>query len=72
VRDTGRGMPKEILDRIFDPYFSTKQCGNVPGMGLGLACTKGILRGFGGGISAESEPGAGTLFRVHLPITERA
>jgi two-component system cell cycle sensor histidine kinase/response regulator CckA len=71
VRDTGRGIAKEILGRIFDPYFSTKQCGNVPGRGLGLACTKGILRRLGGSISAESKQGAGTLFRIRLPIAEQ-
>ena len=72
IRDTGRGMVKEVLDRIFDPYFSTKRRSSTPGLGLGLACTKGIVRQFGGSICAESVPGAGTLVRIRLPIAGSA
>jgi two-component system cell cycle sensor histidine kinase/response regulator CckA len=68
IRDSGHGMAKEVLERIFDPYFSTKHRSNSPGQGLGLACTKGIVRRFGGGIIAESSPGAGTVIRIRLPI----
>ncbi len=71
IRDTGRGMPKDVLARIFDPYFSTKERSNAPGRGLGLACTKGIVRQLGGGIAAESVPGAGTLIRIGLPVAIR-
>jgi len=72
VRDTGHGMDKRVLDRIFDPYFSTKRGSNKPGRGLGLACTKGIVRQLGGSIVAESAPGAGTVLRIRLPIAESA
>ncbi len=72
VRDDGYGMEKGVLDRIFDPYFTTKRRSNKPGQGLGLACTKGILRRLGGSITAESAPGAGTVFRIRLPIAEPA
>lgn len=68
IRDTGHGMPKEVLDRIFEPYFTTKHRSATPGQGLGLACTKGIVRQFGGSISAESAPGAGTVIRIRFPI----
>jgi len=68
VRDTGHGMTKEVLDRIFDPYFTTKPRSNAHGQGLGLACTKGIVRQFRGSIAAESALGAGTLIRIGLPI----
>lgn len=68
IRDTGHGMAKEVLDRIFDPYFSTKHRSCMHGVGLGLACTKGIVRQFGGSICAESVPGDGTLIRIRLPL----
>jgi signal transduction histidine kinase len=69
ISDTGNGMSKDVLKRIFDPYFSTKERANVPGQGLGLACAKGIVRQFGGSIDAESAPGAGTLIRIGLPVS---
>jgi PAS domain S-box-containing protein len=68
VTDNGEGMIEEISGRIFEPYFSTK----LDGRGLGLASVLGIVRGHGGAIKVETEPGGGTTFRVLLPPTKRA
>jgi len=65
VRDTGNGIPADIIDRIFDPFFTTKPVGI--GTGLGLSVCHGIVGSLGGEISAHSPPGGGTTFRVSLP-----
>ncbi len=65
VRDTGEGIPPENLERIFDPFFSTKPVG--VGTGLGLAISHGIITAMQGEISVESKLGQGTCFRVRLP-----
>ncbi len=70
VRDTGMGMPPEVRARIFDPFFTTKPVGE--GTGLGLSICHGIVTGFGGDISVESEEGRGSTFRVSLPVAQRA
>ncbi|MFZ2631587.1 MAG: ATP-binding protein [Desulfosalsimonadaceae bacterium] len=65
VSDTGHGIPPETLDRIFEPYFSTKEKG--VGTGLGLAVVHGIVQSFGGVVDVVSAPGEGTIFSVYLP-----
>ncbi len=69
VADTGGGIEKEILDRIFEPYFSTKE--KTSGTGMGLAMVHGIIIRQGGNIDVESEIGKGSIFRVHLPVAQR-
>ena len=69
VADTGRGIVKEDLSRIFDPFFSTKQEGK--GLGLGLSVVYGIIDRHKGAITAESEPGNGAVFRIQLPAPAR-
>ncbi|MDP1823791.1 MAG: PAS domain-containing protein [Archangium sp.] len=66
VSDTGRGIPAEVLPRIFDPFFSTKQIGE--GTGLGLFISQGIVKDAGGVISVTSTLGAGSTFEVRLPV----
>jgi len=70
VRDTGRGMTREVQARIFQPFFTTRECGE--GRGMGLAVVHGIVTRCHGAVTAESEPGRGTTFELHLPLVERA
>jgi len=66
VEDTGPGVSEEIRDRIFEPFFTTKPVGQ--GTGFGLSLCHGIVEGHGGTLSLVSEPGAGAIFRVELPV----
>jgi signal transduction histidine kinase/ligand-binding sensor domain-containing protein/CheY-like chemotaxis protein len=68
VSDTGHGIPEVVMERIFDPYFTTKKTGE--GTGLGLAVVHGIVKNHGGDISVYSEPGKGCIFHVFLPEIE--
>jgi CheY-like chemotaxis protein len=69
VRDSGKGIPAEILPRIFEPFFTTKDVGK--GTGLGLATVFGIVQEHGGTIEVDSQPGRGTAFRVFFPLSTR-
>jgi CheY-like chemotaxis protein len=69
VADTGSGIEAQFLDRIFEPYFSTKE--KTSGTGMGLAMVHGIVSRQGGSIKVESTVGEGSVFRVYLPIAQK-
>lgn len=67
VSDTGQGLTKEECERLFTPYYTTKQHGT----GLGLAIVQSVVSDHGGKISVESQPGAGATFRIELPVNRK-
>jgi len=70
VADTGDGMGPDVLEQIFRPFFTTKAAGE--GTGLGLSIVQSLVQDMGGGIQVDSAPGAGTTFRVFLPLCVEA
>lgn len=68
IKDQGHGISKDIIGRIFEPYFTTKQNGS----GLGLAMVYSIIKKHGGQVQVSSEPGEGAVFTVYLPLTSVA
>jgi signal transduction histidine kinase len=67
VADTGRGIPREALDKIFEPFYTTKD----KGTGLGLAIVYNIIKKHNGDITVDSEEGKGTTFMITLPREEK-
>ncbi|MDH3602932.1 MAG: PAS domain-containing protein, partial [Candidatus Tectomicrobia bacterium] len=70
IRDSGHGMTPEIMERIFDPYFTTKGPGE--GTGMGLAIVHGMVSSHGGAVTVESTPGMGTTFVLYFPCTRES
>jgi len=68
VSDTGHGIPPEMIEKIFNPYFTTKE--KSEGTGLGLSVVHGIVKNYGGVIKVYSDPGLGTNIRIYLPRVE--
>jgi signal transduction histidine kinase len=68
VPESGKGIEPPVLNRIFDPYFTTKKQGE--GTGLGLSVTLGIVKNLKGLVEVETEPGAGAAFSVYLPLVQ--
>ncbi|MEQ8985427.1 MAG: ATP-binding protein, partial [Deltaproteobacteria bacterium] len=67
VRDNGRGMPPDVQAKVFEPFFTTK---GERGLGLGLDISKKIVEAHGGTMTLTSEVGAGTTFRIELPLDD--
>jgi CheY-like chemotaxis protein len=70
VKDSGTGIPREVLDKIFEPFFTTKEMGK--GTGLGLATVLGIVKSHGGFVQVQTEVNKGTTFLIYLPALEGA
>jgi signal transduction histidine kinase/ActR/RegA family two-component response regulator len=68
VKDSGQGMEPQVMERIFEPYYTTKEQGK--GTGLGLSVIHGIIKNHGGDIAVSSQPGKGATFKVYLPIID--
>jgi two-component system NtrC family sensor kinase len=70
IRDTGPGIPKDIIERIFNPFFTTK--GKKKGTGLGLAICKRVLDQHAGTVNVNTDDGKGTEFILHIPLRTQA
>ncbi|KPJ60977.1 MAG: histidine kinase, partial [Planctomycetes bacterium DG_23] len=70
ISDTGKGIPTENMDKIFEPFYTTKPA--KEGTGLGLSIVRGIIENHGGKISVQSQVGKGTIFTVSLPLGAEA
>jgi two-component system NtrC family sensor kinase len=70
IEDDGQGIPPEVIQKIYDPFFTTKEIGR--GTGLGLSVSYGIIQEHSGRIFVESRPGEGTVFTIKLPVVESA
>ena len=70
ISDTGRGIPPDVIDHVFEPFFSTKT--QAAGVGLGLAIVYGIVERHHGRIDVASKPAAGTVFTLELPLRQPA
>jgi CheY-like chemotaxis protein len=70
IKDTGSGIPPDVVERIFDPFFTTRGVGK--GTGLGLSLVHGIVTDLGGAIDVKSAIGEGSCFEIWLPITSQA
>ncbi|CCH50381.1 PAS/PAC sensor hybrid histidine kinase [Pseudodesulfovibrio piezophilus C1TLV30] len=70
IEDNGPGIPPEIIDKIFDPFFSTKD--KTEGTGLGLSVVHGIIRSHGGGLQVTGRTGGGTVFEIYLPKVDKS
>jgi signal transduction histidine kinase/ActR/RegA family two-component response regulator len=68
VKDSGHGMDPQVMERIFEPYYTTKEQGK--GTGLGLSVIHGIVKNHGGDITVTSQPGKGSIFKVFLPVID--
>jgi signal transduction histidine kinase len=68
VEDRGPGIRHDILPRIFDPFFSTKQAGEHAGMGLGLSVSRSLIEAMGGSIEVTSKSGQGSRFSAIFPL----
>ena len=68
ITDTGHGMPEDVITRVFDPYFTTKETGK--GTGMGLAVVHGIVKNHGGSIKVESRVNEGTVFTIYVPLID--
>jgi PAS domain S-box-containing protein len=71
IQDHGRGIPNDLLEKVFDPYFSTKDRGSDKGMGFGLAIAHSTITRHGGLIEVKSEAGVGTTVDIHLPASPK-
>jgi CheY-like chemotaxis protein len=71
IYDSGHGIPRDILHRIFDPYFTTKEMGDDRGLGLGLSIANSIIEKHGGAIGVASDAGQGTRFSIYMPASQK-